>query len=152
MRIETDIEFNEEIQVAHRLLLMPGKCQNIHGHGMTVSLTLCTVTKIGESNVADIGDFGKAKKVFRDFLRENLDHKLLLNANDPWAQPLETVAAYEAASGAQELPGLVKWQNGDPTTESIAYAIANWAHTIYNVPVTVRIDETSTNAVAVSIP
>jgi len=138
------IKLTHNMEIAHRLFLMPGKCQQIHGHSMTIDLTLHG--NPDENGVFEGLDFGDVKKVFRRYIDENYDHKLLLNVNDPWAQPIETVAAYEAGTGAIWLPGLVAVP-GDPTTENLAKWILEWAQRTWDLRTTVYIQETKTNGV-----
>src|SRR6185369_15429369 len=104
------VKFSHQVQVAHRLFDQPGKCQQIHGHCMTIEI-------------------GAAKKIIREYLDTNFDHKLLLNSRDPWCRPL--IALPEESGDAevrwtaadfQMLPGLVPFYN-DPTTENIARLI-----------------------------
>src|SRR5215213_10102636 len=85
------LKVKHNIEVAHRLLLLPGKCQNIHGHGMVVTLRI--QTQLGEEGYA-LGpdgttlEFGVIKKHFRNYLDTTWDHHLHLNENDPWARIL----------------------------------------------------------------
>jgi len=137
------------MEIAHRLFLMPGKCQQIHGHSMQVSLTL--YGDVNENGVFEGRDFGGIKKVLRAHLDNNYDHHLLLNENDPWARPL---AAYDdvefetpaiAMDGFLALPGLVTVP-GDPTTENLALWISAWAAKTFCLDADVTIDETGTNS------
>jgi 6-pyruvoyltetrahydropterin/6-carboxytetrahydropterin synthase len=125
------------IEVAHRLSLTPGKCENIHGHSMWVELALYGTT-INESGMLEGMDFGGVKKAFRAYLDEKFDHRLLLNIEDPWADNLD-------------LPGLFATP-GDPTTENISRWIYGWAVEEFNTPygslrvASVKVDETATNS------
>jgi 6-pyruvoyltetrahydropterin/6-carboxytetrahydropterin synthase len=106
------------IEVAHRLSMTPGKCQNIHGHSMIVELSISgAVNEAGllvpnakatepNANKGPI-EFGEMKEWFRTMLDMALDHKLLLNENDPLRRDIAG------------LPGAT-WFPGDPTTENIA--------------------------------
>jgi 6-pyruvoyltetrahydropterin/6-carboxytetrahydropterin synthase len=134
----TEAFFTDYIQVAHRLLNMPGKCQNIHGHSMKV--TLYITGTVDENGVLGGLDFGVVKKEFRNYLKLTYDHKLLLNENDPWAAHL-----HAGLLGMGYLPGL-QTVPSDPTTENIAMWIFEYMAEDFNVT-RVEIQETSTNGV-----
>jgi len=141
------------IEVAHRLFDLKGKCENIHGHSMWVELSL--VTRTDENGVYALDrddnplDFGSVKKRFREYLDTNYDHHLLLNKNDPWAAKLYDQET-EGLSGAEgHLPGLVPVE-GDPSTENIARVISYWALATFELPCTVTVDETRVNSVTLS--
>jgi 6-pyruvoyl-tetrahydropterin synthase len=117
---------------------MPGKCQNIHGHSMKV--TVYITGTVDENGVLGGLDFGIVKKEFRNYLKMAYDHKLLLNENDPWAAHL-----HAGPLGMGYLPGLQSVP-GDPTTENIARWIFEYMAEDFNVT-RVEIQETSTNGV-----
>lgn len=131
-----EIYVQDYIQVAHRLINLPGKCQNIHGHSMLVRLYLIGVldrTGLIVDSDGEILDFSEVKRVFRNHLTAIYDHHLLLNEADHWAR-----------SGV-ELPGLTTCI-ADPTTENIAKWIANHMSNFFPVS-KVTIEETATNGV-----
>jgi 6-pyruvoyl-tetrahydropterin synthase len=129
-------------EVAHRLYLTPGKCQRIHGHGLTIKLTL-----EGEPDstglLAGI-DFSSLKAGFRGFIDSYLDHQVLLNEKDPFAGYMQP----KGTSQWLQLPGL-RVCAADPTTENLAMWIGQWAQITLAVPkvynVGVHVDETSVN-------
>jgi 6-pyruvoyl-tetrahydropterin synthase len=151
------IKLNHNIELAHRLFLMPGKCQQIHGHSMKVELTL--YGHPNDDGVFEGLDFADVKKKFRDHLNKEYDHRLLLHVNDPWAQPLimeKTIHEEyhpndetQDIKGFQLLPGLVICI-GDPTTENLAMWIGNWAFEAFDLGVDVYIQETGSNGVGFS--
>lgn len=98
------------MEVAHRLLLLPGKCQNIHGHSMGVELEL--YGELDDRGLLGGLDFGEVKRAFRAHLDAEYDHRLLLNEADPLVS-----ANLPGASGCP----------ADPTIENIADWIAQWA-------------------------
>lgn len=140
------IKLTHNMEVAHRLLNMPGKCQQIHGHSMQVELTLHG--DANEDGVFEGLDFGDVKKVFRAYIDKHFDHKLLLNEDDPWARTLVMMDDDGNLSGREpsRLPGLVK-VDGDPTTENLARWIHEWAAETWGLRTTVYIQETGTNGV-----
>lgn len=139
------IEVRHNIEVAHRLYNMKGKCEAIHGHSMWVELKLHGI--VDSMGTLDGLEFGEVKKLFRGYLDETYDHRLLLNQADPWA----TLLGLDL-DGKQlhNLPGL-QTVVGDPTTENIARWIAKWAHTVFEKSVDVTVRETTVNAAGFSI-
>jgi 6-pyruvoyltetrahydropterin/6-carboxytetrahydropterin synthase len=144
------ITVRHNIEVAHRLYELPGKCQNIHGHSMWVELTLYAL--LNNTGVAGGMEFGAIKSEFRKYLDGTFDHHLLLNETDPWAKRLfaeDDVVHPHPWEKSQQLPGLMAMP-GDPTTEHLAKWIAEWAIDQFNVPATVIVHETSVNAAGYS--
>lgn len=135
------------IEVAHRLYELPGKCENIHGHSMWVELKLHG--HINKHGILESLDFGSIKKKFREYLDGTYDHHLLLNVDDPWSQPIETVQAYQDATGAVSLPGLVTMPS-DPTTENLAKWIAQWATNEFGLNADCHVQETHVNGAGAS--
>ena len=121
------IAVRHNIEVAHRLYENKGKCEQIHGHSMWVTLKLAG--EINKKGFVDGIEFGDLKKDFRAYLDETFDHRLLLNAADPFARPLYQVDAAEELDAESAklflsskqvfLPGLQSMP-GDPSTENIA--------------------------------
>lgn len=142
MGIQT-LEVRHNMEVAHRLFQSPGKCENIHGHSMWVTMTLYGYVD-NTGKVAGL-DFGDVKKKFRGELDTKYDHHLLLNENDPWAQSLGNGCnCYPEET--HTLPGLVRCE-GDPTTENLAYWIWQWASLTFDVRGhEVHVAETDVNA------
>lgn len=125
------------IEVAHRLFLLPGKCENIHGHSMWV--TMRVEGQVDTNGILEGISFTDLKKVFRHHLDTTYDHHVLLNQQDPWAE-----ATLNGDVGGTRLPGL-QATPGDPTTENIAFWIYEWG-TDEGIPVTsVDVWETSVN-------
>lgn len=125
------------IEVAHRLSLLPGKCEAIHGHSMWVELELTGV--VDDRGLLAGLDFGGVKRAFRGYLDTEFDHRLLLNASDPLA---------DLAFGPGRLPGL-RVCPGDPSTENIAAWVGRWALEVFGAETTggsVVVQETHVNA------
>lgn len=162
------IVVKHNIEVAHRLIATPGKCEAIHGHSMWVELHLGGKINPetgmlvkwepdqghGTGHFGDL-EFGAIKKSFRAHLDEQYDHRLLLNASDPFAGPIfrletmpgggEFVMPEEGVATKQEfLPGLAP-TIGDPTTENIARWIYEWAQGEQMPVAKVKVWETSVN-------
>jgi 6-pyruvoyltetrahydropterin/6-carboxytetrahydropterin synthase len=127
------IQVRHNIEVAHRLSLLPGKCEAIHGHSMWVELELAG--DIDSTGILAGLDFGAVKRAFRGYLDSQFDHRLLLNENDD--------LAYLDLPGLRTLPG-------DPTTELLARWIGQWAQAAFPFPQTpsglVTVRETHVNA------
>lgn len=121
------ISVKHNMEIAHRLFLQPGKCQNIHGHGMQVMLELVGI--VNEEGIFGGIDYSDLKKVFRRYIDETYDHRLLLNLSDPFARPLYAITGdeqnYSVNVDAEQvfLPGLQALP-GDPTTENLSLWIA----------------------------
>jgi 6-pyruvoyltetrahydropterin/6-carboxytetrahydropterin synthase len=126
------LKVRHNIEVAHRLSLMPGKCQNIHGHSMWVCAEF--EGAVNPQGVLLGMEFGDVKFLFRNHLDETYDHHLLLNASDDWA--------------GYDVPGLQRCE-GDPTTENIAKWIGLWTLNEFDteglVAVKIEVWETSVN-------
>jgi len=107
-RTTATVQVRHNIEMAHRLFLTPGKCQRIHGHSWSVTLTLSGQL----SATGMVAEFGAVKAAFREYLDTTFDHRLLLNtADDLWKL---------------DLPGAVSFPT-DPTVEELARHLHGWA-------------------------
>jgi 6-pyruvoyltetrahydropterin/6-carboxytetrahydropterin synthase len=132
--VPSTIAVRHNIEVAHRLSQLPGKCENLHGHSMWVNLELGG--DVDRRGLLAGLDVGSVKRMFREHLDGAYDHRLLLNRADP------LVAGHSVSA----LPGL-RLTSGDPTTENIARWIGEWAAAAWpTCSVRVRVDETHVNA------
>jgi 6-pyruvoyltetrahydropterin/6-carboxytetrahydropterin synthase len=113
----TTLKVRHNIEVAHRLVELPGKCQQIHGHSMWVVVEF--YGEVNEHGILLGMDFADVKRRFRAYVDKMYDHRLLLNENDGLLVELRT-NDYEAY-----YPG-VNCCPGDPTTENIARWIGQW--------------------------
>ncbi len=105
-----------KFEAAHRLLTMEEghHCRNIHGHSYVVRTTIQIVNITLMKNPNMVVDFGKLKK-FKE-ITEALDHKLILNSNDPLIVILKDVPNVD----------IIKMPDGlDPTAENMAYLFAH---------------------------
>lgn len=142
------ISVRHNFEAAHRLYRTPGKCQQIHGHSFWAELTLHGEVDIN-GLVASV-DFGDLKKAYRFFLDSTFDHHILLNKEDPWAQPIHAGCnCYPDAEACETLPGLQPLEE-DPTTENLAKMIGEHmleqAADLGIVFIQVHLQETSVNA------
>lgn len=74
-----------DIPFAHRQPEHPGHCQKIHGHNWGIELTF------GASRLDKCGfvmDFGDLKEI-KEWIAQNLDHRILLNISDPILESIE---------------------------------------------------------------
>lgn len=137
-----ELHVSEYIQVAHRLIELPGKCQQIHGHSMHVTLSLlCELDKNGYAinEHKEVVDFSGVKKSFRAYLNDDFDHHLLLNDDDPWLR--------KCIDSSIMIPGVIG-TDGDPTTENIAKWIFEFMKgCLGSIVHEVKIEETATNGV-----
>lgn len=128
------------IEVAHRLYETGGKCEQIHGHSMLV--TMRVTGNIDAHGLLEGLNFTQVKRSFRRHLDDMYDHHLLLNKDDPWAHQLLAPGGTRLA-GAR-LPGLQECE-ADPTTENIAKWI--WTYFMEEIPhpIEIQVQETATN-------
>ncbi len=75
-RVTNSIEF----AYGHRLLNHSGKCRNLHGHNGVLEFD------IDSYQLNDLGmviDFGEARTLVKEWIDDNLDHRMLLDRRDP---------------------------------------------------------------------
>lgn len=97
-------------EYAHRVLGHLGRCRHLHGHGGVVEIT------IGADELDDSGmvvDFSIIKSVLCKWIDDNLDHQILLNAEDPQLLHLQRTE--------EKKPFVMP--NGNPTAENMAKLI-----------------------------
>lgn len=80
--IQREIHFS----YGHRLLHHPGKCAHLHGHNGKVVLEISS-EKLNAQNM--VIDFADVKKSIGQWIKENLDHRMILWEKDPVAQVLQ---------------------------------------------------------------
>lgn len=103
-RVTREIDFC----YGHRLLNYEGKCRHLHGHNGKAIITI-EADELDELGM--VLDFGEIKRVVSEWIDENLDHKMILNRNDPAIPALE------------ELGEPMYLIDANPTAESIAKVI-----------------------------
>jgi 6-pyruvoyltetrahydropterin/6-carboxytetrahydropterin synthase len=96
----------------HRLLQYSGKCRHLHGHNgrAVISLAAHALDPLGM-----VMDFSEIKRVLTAWIDGHLDHRMLLNKNDPILPVLQQ----------QGEPVFVMETN--PTAENIARLIFDFA-------------------------
>ena len=107
----------------HRLLNYDGKCRYLHGHNgrAVISIQAPDLDRLGMGL-----DFSEIKTVVNTWVDENLDHRMILNRDDPAVRVL------------QELGEPLYLVDANPTAEIIAKLIFDVAHE-HAFPVT-RVD------------
>jgi len=96
----------------HRLLDYDGKCRHLHGHNGRAVITLAA-TRLDELGM--VVDFSRLKHVVGGWIDEALDHKMLLQRDDP-------VLPYLLEQGEP-----VYVLDVNPTAENIARLIFDYA-------------------------
>ena len=120
------ISVRSNVEMAHRLYRTPGKCEQIHGHNWNVTLTLGGAIDV--NGLLSGINFTDLKANFRAHLNAYYDHRLLLNASDPFAGDLIPVS--RGLGERVTLPGLATI-DCEPTTENFARIIGEWAQGQY---------------------
>jgi 6-pyruvoyltetrahydropterin/6-carboxytetrahydropterin synthase len=96
----------------HRLLNYPGKCRHLHGHNGRLIISIKSTTLDERGMVLDFNDI---KTVVSRWIDENLDHRMILNRDDP------------AVPVLQKLGEPLFLIDTNPTAENIAKLIADYA-------------------------
>jgi 6-pyruvoyltetrahydropterin/6-carboxytetrahydropterin synthase len=97
-----------EFCYGHRLLDYNGVCQHPHGHNAVAEIEVQAAELDRRIMVCDFGDI---KKIVKGWIDDELDHKMLLRADDPLVKPL------------QQLGEPVFLLDSNPTVERIARLI-----------------------------
>lgn len=92
----------------HRLLGHPGKCGRLHGHNGLARVTLKSGALDAQGMVAD---FDAVERAMRAFIDETLDHRLLLQRDDPLVPALraagETFVAVDFNPTAENIARMI---------------------------------------------
>jgi len=70
----------------HRLMNYEGKCKFPHGHNALVEI-VCKSDKLDDRGM--VVDFGDIKRVVKEFIDTNWDHKMLLRRDDPLVEEFQ---------------------------------------------------------------
>jgi 6-pyruvoyltetrahydropterin/6-carboxytetrahydropterin synthase len=74
-----------EFCYGHRLLEYDGVCKHPHGHNATAEVEVRTDSLDNRNMVVDFGDI---KRIVKDWIDRELDHKMILRHDDPLVKPL----------------------------------------------------------------
>jgi len=120
----------------HRLIKYAGKCKHLHGHDAMAEIELSR-PELDERGM--VVDFSDIKNMLKQWIDDNIDHKMLLHRNDPIVPILQE----------QQEPLLLMDDN--PTAENIAKLLFNKAEE-FDFPVTeVRLWESPTSCASYKI-
>ncbi len=114
----------------HRLLNYDGKCKYLHGHNGRAEITLQS-SKLDRRGM--VVDFSDVKNIVGNFIKTELDHKMLLNKKDKMIAVLKSLNE----------PYYVTEEN--PTAENIAKLIFRFARKKKLPVITVKLWETDTS-------
>lgn len=92
----------------HRLINYDGPCQHLHGHNGMIEIDVASDTLDAHGMVVDFGDI---RRVVKDWVDANLDHRMVLCRADPMVAVLQK---------EHEPLYLI---DGNPTAENIAMEI-----------------------------
>ena len=124
-RVTREIDFC----YGHRLMNYDGKCRYLHGHNGRA------VISIEAESLDDRGmvlDFSDIKRVVSTWIDDNLDHRMLLNRNDPMVpvlqgigEPLFLLDANPTAENIAKLIHDCALANGFPIVETLLWETPN---------------------------
>ncbi|MBI2346867.1 MAG: 6-carboxytetrahydropterin synthase [Deltaproteobacteria bacterium] len=121
----------------HRLLNYDGPCRFLHGHNGRVEIDLAA-EKLDRNGM--VVDFGKIKRTVKEWIDREMDHRMLLNRDDPLIPVF------------QERGEPLFIMEGNPTAEHLARLIYTYVKKL-GFPVTeVRMWETTTAFAAYTEP
>jgi 6-pyruvoyltetrahydropterin/6-carboxytetrahydropterin synthase len=119
-----------EFSYGHRLLEHNGKCRYLHGHNgmLEIDVDSDTLDQMGM-----VIDFTRVNEIVKNWVDENLDHRMLLCKDDPMLPAIRQAGE----------PVFIMDEN--PTAENIAALIWRAAHEAGLNVSEVRLWETSTS-------
>ena len=106
-RVSREIDFC----YGHRLLNYDGKCRYLHGHNGKAVISI-EADKLDHRGM--VLDFSDIKQVVSKWIDDNLDHRMILNRNDPVVPML------------QEMNEPLHLIDTNPTAETIAQLIYDY--------------------------
>ena len=122
-----------EFSYGHRLLNHDGKCRYLHGHNGMVEIDLDAESL---DRMGMVIDFTRVSEVVKTWIDDNLDHRMLLQHDDPMTPVLK-----QAGEPLFEM-------DDNPTAENIAKLIWTAARDAGLQVAEVRVWETSTSRAA----
>ena len=117
----------------HRLMDYGGICKHPHGHNAAAEIEIRTDT-LDERNM--VADFSDIKRIVKDWIDREFDHKMILRHDDPLVKPL------------QQLGEPVFIASANPTVEHIAKLIFDFVKSRGFDVVSVRVWETPSSCAA----
>ena len=114
----------------HRLLDYDGVCKHLHGHNAIAEIEVRTDTLDRRNMVCDFGDI---KRIVKEWIDRELDHKMILRHDDPLVPPLH------------RLGEPIYLLDSNPTVERLARLIFEYAGSQGLPVVRVRVWETPTS-------
>jgi 6-pyruvoyltetrahydropterin/6-carboxytetrahydropterin synthase len=138
------VSVRHNFETGHRLPVLGGKCENLHGHSWWVEVTV-----EAPGNPTTVVEFGAFKREVRAWIDEHLDHGLMLGTEDPLTGLLRP-AGKVFTFGAERLASDLAW----PTVENVARLLSRVAEealvSLVRAPgaqvVSVKVNETHVNA------
>lgn len=126
------ITVEHNFETAHRLPHLEGKCQSLHGHSWRAQVTVSAPSltgrnQLGASSAGTVVEFGRFKKLMREWIDDRLDHGTMLGLQDPLIGPLREDGCKVFVFGPD-------WEGGDwggaqwPTVEAVAALLAAQAY------------------------
>ena len=122
-----------EFCYGHRLLDYTGICRHPHGHNATAEVEVRTGSLDNRNMVVDFSDI---KRIVKEWIDRELDHKMILRHDDPLVKPLQQLGE----------PVFIAREN--PTVEHIAKLIFDFAKGQGFQVVSVRVWETPSSFAA----
>jgi len=122
-----------EFCYGHRLMDYDGICKHPHGHNATAEVEVRTDSLDDRNMVVDFSDI---KRIVKDWIDRDLDHKMILRHDDPLVKPLQQLGE----------PVFIVREN--PTVELIAKLIFDFAKAQGLDVVRVKVWETPSSCAA----
>lgn len=82
----TTVSARVHFAAAHRILGYQGDCAFLHGHTYQVEVTVRA--RYGPDSLGMVVDFRRLKRLLAEFVGDNLDHRVILSAEDPLVEVL----------------------------------------------------------------
>jgi 6-pyruvoyltetrahydropterin/6-carboxytetrahydropterin synthase len=119
-----------EFCYGHRLLDYDGICKHPHGHNAVAEIEVRSGVLDGRNMVCDFSDI---KRIVKEWIDREIDHKMILRHDDPLLRPL------------QQLNEPIFVVESNPTVEHIAKLIFDYTRSQGLPVVAVRVWETATS-------
>lgn len=110
-----------EWDAGHRLIGHEGKCRHLHGHRYAAEIS---VTSDSLDGVGRVIDFSVIKEKIGKWIDDNLDHNMMLCADDPLAHGRLREEVFGDLEGSGKEPFIMPGGH-NPTAECIAELLAS---------------------------